>query len=441
MSHPAAPGNLDKRRCPMYLRVLIGVGLGLLAGLLLKNGVLPAAWANRANEIGMTVIRLVKALATPLILFGVLDAFLRTRIPAKKGFTLIALSTVNAVIAILIGLGVANLLRPGDSWQGKMGEIAAQLNVQTKPPATSQGADAPTLDPIQNALKFIPDNLIDPFGRNNVITVVLLAVLAGAALRRVKDRATVEGADGIRQIDGAIHAVFLVLTQMLEWVVGLIPFAMFFVVAGVVGKTGMGVFGLLGSYVGTVVLGLGLHAVVYYSILLFVVARVSPLRFFAGALDAIVTAFSTSSSLATLPVTLKCLQEKLKVSPGSSRLAACVGTNLNHDGIILYEAVAVLFLAQALGRPLGMEGQLLVALASVMGAIGIAGVPEAGLITLSLVLGTAGLPADLCLLVIPVDWLLGRCRAVTNVVSDMTVAQLLDGIEPEPQLEATREGA
>jgi DAACS family dicarboxylate/amino acid:cation (Na+ or H+) symporter len=426
----------------MYIRVLIGVGLGLFAGLLLKSGVLPAEWASRANEIGMTVIRLIKALATPLILFAVMDAFLRTRIPAKKGFKLIAISTINAVVALLIGIGLANLLRPGDSWQGKMGEITAQLNVQARPPAT-QHADAPTLDPIQNALNFIPDNLIDPFGRNNVITVVLLAVLAGAALRRVKDRATAEGADGIRQIDGAIHAVFLVLTQMLEWVVGLIPFAMCFVVAGVVGKTGLGVFGLLGSYVGTVVLGLGLHAVVYYSILLFVVARVSPLRFFARALDAIVTAFSTSSSLATLPVTLKCLQEKLKVSPGSARLAACVGTNLNHDGIILYEAVAVLFLAQALGRPLAIEGQVQVALASVMGAIGIAGVPEAGLITLSLVLGTAGLPADLCLLVVPVDWLLGRCRAVTNVVSDMTVAQLLDRIDPEPapELEPTREVA
>lgn len=420
---------------PMYVKVLIGVGLGLGAGLLLKSGVLPAAWAARANETGMAVIRLIKALATPLILVAVLDAFLRTRIPAKKGFKLIAISTVNAGVAIVIGLGVANLLRPGEAWQGKMGEIAAQLKVSTKPPSVPPGAEAPSLDPLQNALKYIPDNLVDPFGRNNVITVVLLAVLAGAALRRVKDRATAEGADGVRQIEGVIHAGFRVLTQMLEWVVGLIPFAMFFVVAGVVGKTGMGVFGLLGSYVGTVVLGLGLHAVVYYSILLFVVARVSPLRFFAGALDAVVTAFSTSSSLATLPVTLKCLQEKLKVSAGSARLAACVGTNLNHDGIILYEAVAVLFLAQALGRPLATEGQVLVALASVMGAIGIAGVPEAGLITLSLVLGTAGLPADLCLLVVPVDWLLGRCRAVTNVVSDMTVAQLLDRVEPEPVAE------
>jgi DAACS family dicarboxylate/amino acid:cation (Na+ or H+) symporter len=419
----------------MYARVIAAVVLGSLAGLALEKGILlPASLAGKSSEIGLIVIRLLKALATPLILFAVLDAFLRTRIPARKGVRLVVISAVNAAVAIVIGLGIANLLRTGEAWQGKMGEIAAQLKVN---PGTAGGAaaEAPTLDPIRSISRFVPDNFVDPFGRNNVISVVLIAVLAGAALRKLKDSGDPERMRGIRMIDDGVHAVFQMLTQMLEWVVGLLPFAIFFVVAGVIGKAGTGVFGLLASYVGTVLLGLFIHGLIYYGFLLFAVARVSPLRFFAGALDAIITALSSGSSLATMPVTLRCLQDKLKVSPGSARLAACVGTNLNHDGTILYEAVATLFLAQALGRPAALDVQLVVALAAVMAGIGIAGVPDGGLLTLSLVLGAAGLPAELYVLFVPVDWLVGRCRAATNVISDMTVAQVLDRLDPDPSVE------
>ncbi|MBI3855212.1 MAG: dicarboxylate/amino acid:cation symporter [Planctomycetes bacterium] len=422
-----AEPDAKKRRLPMYGRILLGAALGTAAGLALQDGrLLPASLAEKSSEIGLMVIRLLKALAAPLILFAVLDAFLRTRIPARKGAQLLLISLVNAAVAILIGLTVANVLRSGEAWQGQMAGIAAQLGVKARAPAPS----APTLDPIRNIAALVPDNFVDPFGKNSVITIILIAVLAGAALRKLKDSADPRRSQGIQALDQGIHAVFQTLTQMLEWVVQLIPFAVFFVVAGVLGKAGTGLFGLLASYAGTVILGLVIHALIYYGLLLFVVARVSPFRFFGGALDAIVTAFSSGSSLATLPVTLKCLHEKLKVSEGSARLAACVGTHLNHDGIILYEAAATVFLAQALGHPLGFDGQLAVAFASVMAGIGIAGVPDAGLITLSLVLGAAGLPAELYVLFVPVDWLIGRCRATTNVLSDMTVAQVLDRWDP-----------
>jgi Na+/H+-dicarboxylate symporter len=420
----------EKWRIPAYVRVVIGVLLGALAGFALQKGLLPAKMADKSSEIGLMVIRFLKALATPLILFAVLDALLRTRIPARKGARLVAISVVNAVVATLIGLGVANLLRSGEAWQGKMDGIAAQLGVKTG--TAGHPADGPTLDPIRNLASFVPDNFLDPFRSNNVITVVILAILFGAALRRLKDRGGPETSQAVKLLDDGIHSIFQALTQILEWVVWLLPFAIFFVVAGVVGRTGAGVFSLLASYVGTVLLGLFIHAVVYYSFLLFFVARVSPIKFFAGALDSIVTALSSGSSLATLPVTLKCLAKKLRVSESSARLAACVGTNLNHDGIILYEAAATLFLAQALGHKLGVETQVVVAFASIMAGIGIAGVPDAGLITLSLVLGAAGLPAELYVLFVPVDWLIGRCRAATNVISDMTVAQILDRFDPEP---------
>jgi Na+/H+-dicarboxylate symporter len=135
---------------------------------------------------------------------------------------------------------------------------------------------------------------------------------------------------------------------------------------------------------------------------------------------------AAGSSLATLPVTLRTLEERMGVSAESARLAAVVGSNLNHDGIILYEAVAALFVAQIYGMELGVGQELHIVAMSVLAAIGIAGVPEAGLVTLSLVLGAAGLPLAAVPLLLPVDWLLGRMRATANVMSDMVVATIID---------------
>ncbi len=419
--HDTFKGRDGRYHLPLYVRILIGVALGTVVGVVWK------AKAAPLGEIGMLVITLLKTLATPLILFAVLDAFMRTRIPAKQGAKLVAISLVNATVAIVIGLSVANLVRGGERWQGRIEPMKREIErnsangarrdmdednervegladrlvakgVLTKKEAAP---NPPSLDPMKNFSRYTPKNVVDPFRRNSVITVVLLAVLMGAALRKLKDRDSPDLSQGLSTIEGAIRAIFQVFVQMLEWIIALIPFAVFGIVASVVGKTGPGVFSILGVFLGTMALGLFIHAFVYYSLLLRVVGRMSPLRFFAGASDAIVTALSCSSSLATLPVTLKTLNDRLKVSPASARLAACVGTNLNHDGIILYEAAAVIFIAQAFGYHLSAGQQLTVALASVMAGIGIAGVPEAGLITLPLVLTAAGLPDAVILTVIP----------------------------------------
>lgn len=426
-------------RIPLVYRILAGALLGMLVGVLF--GKTQMSTLKALGAASKMFIDLLKALATPMIFFAVLDALIRTHITGKKGLKLVCISLVNAVVAIAIGLGLANLLHFGDAWRGRIGELTAAVEQSMNGKLDKVGKPTVSLDFIKQLESYIPKNFIDAFQGNNIITVVLIALIAGAAMRRLRAAATPQTERGVGIVEDGVQALLHLFAVMLGWIVEIIPFAIFGVVAMVVGEKGLGIFSILGAFLGTILLGLAIHSVLYYSLLLAVVGRVSPLAFFRGAYEAIVTALSCGSSLATLPVTLRCLKEKLKISDANARLAACVGTNLNHTGIILYEAAATIFIAQALGRDLSLAQQVTVALASVLAGMGIAGVPEAGFITLQLVLNAGGIEPDIANSILPlllsVDWIIGRGRAATNVISDMTVATLLERLDPEPAMEMT----
>jgi Na+/H+-dicarboxylate symporter len=151
------------------------------------------------------------------------------------------------------------------------------------------------------------------------------------------------------------------------------------------------------------------------------------------------TAFSTASSTATMPITYACLRENVGLREESASMGALVGANFNNDGTALYEAMAALFVAQAIGVSLGLSHQLVVVLMAVVASVGAAGIPEAGLVTMLLVFSAVGLPVEYVPLLLPVDWFLDRCRTAINVMGDMTVSSLLDGKEPEPAILAYNE--
>jgi Na+/H+-dicarboxylate symporter len=270
--------------------------------------------------------------------------------------------------------------------------------------------------------------MLQPFSSNNVIGVVVLALLIGALLRHLRATAH-QQKGGIEALVQAVERIYHWLVRILWWVIYLVPFAVFGVLASIVGRAGIGVFSVLWVFLAAILAGLMLHSCVYYPALAWLVGKKTPRTYLGQGADAITTAISCNSSLATVPVTLRCL-ERMKVSPESARLAACVGTNLNNDGIALYEAMAALFLAQALGYDLSMGSQLLIVIASIMAGVGVAGIPEAGLVVLPLVLSAAGLPNNVIAAAIPlimtVDWILARVRSGVNVMSDMLVAILLD---------------
>jgi DAACS family dicarboxylate/amino acid:cation (Na+ or H+) symporter len=427
---PSAP--VRGRRWPLSIRVLIAVAAGTALGLWGGQAPYLGSFGNdQLGQLGMLVIRLLKALAIPLILFAIMDAFLRAPITARAGGRLVAICLGNVSVAFAIGLTLMNVLEPGASWHGRIEQLTSQVAAGPVAEKSKAAAEA-SLDPLRNLAGYVPQSLLQPLIDNNVIAVVLIALLFGVALGRLKRREGETDVPDIRPLENLIGAGYYLLVHVLGWIVEIIPFAVFGLIAQVVGRAGFAIFADLAPFLGVIVLGLCLHGFVYYPLAAWVIGGKAPRIYLREGSDAVLTAVSTNSSLATIPVTLRCLKS-MQVPEHSARLAVCAGTNLNNDGITLYEAMAALFLAEALGYHFGLGQQIVIMLSALMAGAGVAGIPEAGLIVLPLVLSAVGLPeavvAAAIPLVAPVDWIIARLRSVVNVLSDMLVAILLDAWE------------
>jgi DAACS family dicarboxylate/amino acid:cation (Na+ or H+) symporter len=366
------------------------------------------------GELGKLVIQLIKAAATPLLFLAIVNAILTTEIRGRAAGALIFWATLNASIALTVGLLISNLLQPGTSLAGF---------VTPGPAAAAAYADR-KVDLLATLNAFVPSNLVTPFAENLVLTIILLAILLGFGLRRARSEQLAAGSQGFRAIEDGVATLLRVMEVVLGWVTRLIPFAVFGVVARAVGEHGYAPLRGLAVYVLVGLGGLLLHIVVTYQAWLVLFARMPLRTFWREAREPVTYAAGANSSLATLPVTLRAL-DRLGVPRSASAMGACVGTNFNNDGIILYEGMAVLFVAQAMGIHLSIGEQLLAAGTCMVAAMGVAGVPEAGFISLALVLNTVGLPVELLPLLLTVDWIIARGRSVTNVLSDMLLSILI----------------
>ncbi|WHZ22285.1 MAG: hypothetical protein OJF47_001397 [Nitrospira sp.] len=423
---------------PLYTQVLIAVICGALLGAIFgQEPYLGGLRNDQLGKLGLFVVTLLKTLAVPLIFFAILDALIRTSLPLRQGGKLLLICLVNVSVAMMIGLAIMNSWQPGLTWTGHVDELL-NLVPDTKPSAAAlEKVRAGAQSPIEYLASYIPRTIMEPFSSNNIIGVVLLALILGATLRLVRNK-THRSGGALALLAQAIEWIYAWLVQLLEWIILVVPLAVFGVVAQIVGKAGIGVFSVVWIFLAAMLLGLSVHGLVYYPLVAWLVGKKPPKVYLGRGADAIMTALSCNSSLATVPVTLRCL-ERMQVSLQSSRLAACVGTNLNNDGITLYEAMAALFLAQALGFDLPMANQVLIVVASIIAGAGVAGIPEAGLIILPLVLAAAGLPDHVIIAAIPlimtVDWIIARARSAVNVLSDMLVAILLDVGHATPDTE------
>jgi len=397
-----------KPRVPLYAAILGAMILGLVVGPYLGplNPVL--------GEIGRIIIMLIKGVATPLLFLSIVNAIITTEVHGRGALRMVGFALVNVTIAIAIGLTLSNVLEPGKTlvltgYEG--GDTSAYAGKK--------------VDFLKTLVSYVPSNFVTPFSENIVISVILIALALGFALRRVRAEQIAEGSTAYLAIENAITTMLGITHVVLRWVILLIPFAVFAVAAKTVGQHGYEPLRGLAAYVGVGLLGLALHIVITYQAWLLLYVRMPLRRFWSHAREPLVVGVGTNSSLATLPVTLRAL-DRLGVSRSASTLGACVGTNLNNDGIVLYEGMAVLFVAQAMGIDLTFSQQLLAAVTCIVAAMGVAGVPEAGFISLALVLGTLGLPIEILPLLLSVDWVVARARSIINVCSDMLLSILVD---------------
>jgi len=393
----------------MLLGLLVGPALGSKALVL--------------GTLGKLVVQLIKAAATPLLFFAIVQAVLTTEIRGRAALRLLFFATSNACIALGIGLGLSNFFSPGQSLRSFSAGASS---------AASASYANKKIDLLATLEGFVPTNFVTPFAENLVLTIVLLALLFGFGLRRARTEQLLLGAHAFRAVEDAITTLFRVLELVLGWVIQLVPFAVFGVVAKAVGEHGYAPLKGLAVYVSVGLGGLFLHVFITYQAWLVLFVRMPLSKFWKEAREPVAYALGANSSLATLPVTLRAL-DRLGVPRSASTLGACVGTNFNNDGIILYEGMAVLFVAQASGIHLSFAEQLLIAGACLVAAMGVAGVPEAGFVSLALVLNTVKLPLELLPLLLTVDWIIARGRSAVNVLSDMLLSILLaKGSEQEP---------
>ena len=400
---PSKPRGNWYTRTPLYLKILVGLILGVIAGMVISPD-----WAKKLNLPAVLILRLLGAIAPPLILVAVMRSLISANVRGRMAGRLFFLLVLNTLVAIFIGLLVANVIRPGKH---------AHLKPDAPPPKVSA-------NPIDALLDNIPESILRPLVENKVIGVIIVAVALGLAARRLDEKRR-------GQILAALEIGFDLILILLMWIIALVPLAVFCKVAYVVGTAGFGPFKALGWFIVAVIVALLLQAA-WYLTRVRLGSWIAPANLLRGTRDALVMAFSTASSTATMPVTYACLREKVGLRNESASLGALVGANFNNDGTALYEAMAALFIAQMIGVELTLTQQLMVVLTSVIASVGAAGIPEAGLVTMTLVFNAVGLPPAYIALLLPVDWFLDRCRTCINVMGDLNVSCLLDGKTPHP---------
>jgi Na+/H+-dicarboxylate symporter len=396
------------RRIPLYFKILIALILGAIVGV---YGNRIGFDAKSLKWVSDLVLRMLRLLATPLIFSAVLGSIMTAQVSGKKAGRLMWLLMSNSVIAILIGLLVANVMQPGHHIQ-VFKDVA---KVPNKEPYNIWG----------HLFDSVPTNFITPFVENNIISVILLAIAIGFAMRVILQSTNEQLVRSVKALQNVLNAIFQLMVTILKWVFELVPFAVFAVVAAIVADKGIGSLISMWYWIFSVVVALILM-MAFYLVRIMVQSKVSPITFLKGGSDAFAMAFSTASSAATLPITYRCATENLKIREDNANLGIMVGGTFNHDGTALYEAMAALFIAQGLGMHLPLPQQVLIVLMAIIASVGAAGIPEAGLVTMIAVFKAVDLPIECIPMLLTVDWFLDRCRTTINVMGDMASTCILD---------------
>ena len=417
---------------PFWALMLAGFTIGLGLGLWVNLGVgaetpwVQAVTSNITGPIGQIFLGLLFMLVLPLlfsaIVVGVAEMGDLGSL-GRVGWKTLLMTVVISTIAVLIGLGLVNALRPGD---GVDAALAQQLLTQYAEGAQGIVQNAPAEVNIgQFFLDLVPRNVFGAAANNQILPFMVFSVFFGIGLVMVKSRAT-------DQLQLAITGIFEVMMRLLRVVISLAPIAIACLMFNLAALFGWDLLARLAAFVGVAVGAMALHMFVVYPIVVMLFAGKNPLAFFAQVRDPMVVAFSTASSNATLPISLRAAETELNLPRKISRFVLTVGATANQNGTALFEGVTVLFLAQFFGVDLTLQQQIVVMLVCILGGIGTAGVPAGSLPVVAMILAMVGVPAEGIGLILGVDRFLDMCRTTLNVTGDLVIATVVSRGEKDP---------
>lgn len=347
----------------------------------------------------------------PLVFFSIVMGVIGLGDPKKLGrigIKTILLYFLTTAIAITVALVLANVLEPGKGVQ--VGNVE-KIDIPESPAI------------LTSLLSMVPSNPFQAMAEANMMQVIIFSLFVGLAAFLLGAKVEVFRYFCNQANEVMIKIVFIVMYFA--------PFGAFGLMASAIGKAGIDLLASMFIYMLTILLALVIQMVVIYGLLLTVFAKENPFKFYKKLFPAMETAFATSSSAATLPVTMRCVEEEMKVDKGISSFVLPLGATINMDGTAIMQGVAAIFIAQVYGIDLGLTAQMTIILTATLASIGTAAVPSAGMITLSVILASVGLPVEGIAIVLGVDRLLDMTRTMTNITGDATVAVVIDRSEKE----------
>jgi proton glutamate symport protein len=380
------------------------------------------------DTIGTMFINLLKMLIVPLILSSVITgvAALGTGPDlGRLGAKTLGFYVLTTLIAVLIALMLVNLIEPGvKDGRPVKDDLALTADAGEVTAGVMHRAETSVLDSIKG---IVPANMVDAALNTKMIGLVLFSILFGFFLARI--------AQPYRDnVYGFWHGIFLVMMRMTGFVMMLAPIGVFALIAKVVAISGFAAAEHLAMFGICVVAGLLLYGFVALPVLLAFVARVNPWRLYPAMAPALLTAFSTASSSATLPLSLECLERRAKVSERIAGFVMPLGASMNHAGSALYECAAAMFIAQAYGLHLSFATQFTVVILALVTSMGMAGIPAASLVGIAVILAAVGLPAEAIGVLLVLDRLLDMCRTAINVLADAACAVIVARLEGETEV-------
>jgi DAACS family dicarboxylate/amino acid:cation (Na+ or H+) symporter len=408
----------------ILLGLLAGASLGALAHAWTPGAALDAVVHNVSQPVGQIFLRLLFMLVIPLVFAGLalgVSGLGDLRRLGRIGLKTLACTLLLSTIAVGIGLTLVNTVQPG---AGVPAEARAALAADAASRASGLATARAPESGWSLLIGIVPDNPVRAAANGDMLAVMFFALMIGVGL-------TLTRTDAARRFEEAIEGLYDVTMRLISVVIGLAPFGVAALLFTLTAQIGYSVLLLLARYTLLVIGALALHQFVVYALAVRLLGGMAPTRFFRGIQGAMLTAFSTASSSATLPTSMQVAETQLRLPRHVSRFVLTLGATANQNGTALFEGITVLFLAQFYGVPLDLGQQGLVLFICILGGIGTAGVPAGSLPVIAMILGMIGVPVEGIGLILGVDRLLDMCRTTVNVSGDLAIATIVARSEPE----------